>query len=52
MHAVIDPIRGDDGSLIGFAKVTRDITEKKLAQDELDATREVLAQSQKLQALG
>ena len=52
VHAVIDPIRGGDGTLIGFAKVTRDITEKKLAQDELDATREVLAQSQKLQALG
>jgi PAS domain S-box-containing protein len=52
VHAVIDPIRGEDGSLIGFAKVTRDITDKKLAQDELEATREVLAQSQKLQALG
>jgi PAS domain S-box-containing protein len=52
VHAVIDPIRGEDGTLIGFAKVTRDITDKKLAQDELDATREVLAQSQKLQALG
>ncbi len=52
VHAIIDPIRDDDGKLIGFAKVTRDITEKKFAQDELESTREALAQSQKLQALG
>ena len=52
VHAIIDPIRGDDGELIGFAKVTRDITDKKQAQDELEAAREALAQSQKLQALG
>ena len=52
VHAIIDPIRSDDGQLLGFAKVTRDITDKKLAQDELDATREALLQSQKLQALG
>ncbi|HET9335686.1 MAG TPA: PAS domain S-box protein [Sphingomicrobium sp.] len=52
VSAVIDPIRDDDGKLIGFAKVTRDITEKKQAQDELEAAREALAQSQKLQALG
>jgi PAS domain S-box-containing protein len=52
VHAIIDPIRGDDGELIGFAKITRDITERKLAQDELEKTREALLQSQKLQALG
>ena len=52
VHAIIDPIRDDDGRLIGFAKVTRDITDKKRAQDELDSAREALAQSQKLQALG
>ena len=52
VHAIIDPIRGDDGELIGFAKITRDITDRKLAQDELEATREELLQSQKLQALG
>ena len=52
VHAVIDPIRGEDGELIGFAKITRDVTDKKLAQDELESTREALLQSQKLQALG
>ena len=37
---VIDPIRNDAGELIGFAKVTRDISERKEAQEKLlsDAT--------------
>ncbi|HEY0630136.1 MAG TPA: PAS domain S-box protein [Sphingomicrobium sp.] len=52
VNAVIDPIRSDDGKVIGFAKVTRDITEKKRAEDELEAAREALLQSQKLQAIG
>jgi PAS domain S-box-containing protein len=52
VNAVIDAIRAPDGSLLGFAKVTRDLTEKKRAAEELDQTREALAQAQKLQALG
>jgi PAS domain S-box-containing protein len=32
---VIDPIRDDAGTLIGFAKVTRDITERRKAQQAL-----------------
>lgn len=51
-HVVIDPIRDEGGSLIGFAKITRDITEKRRAQDELEHTRAALFQSQKIQALG
>ena len=49
---LIDPVFEDSGKHIGFAKVTRDITEKKQDQDELEQTREALAQAQKLQALG
>jgi PAS domain S-box-containing protein len=49
---VIDVIRGPDGSLVGFAKVTRDVTDKKRAQEELDRAREALAQSQKMEAIG
>ena len=49
---LIDPIYDENGEHIGFAKVTRDITQKKLDQEELEQTREALAQSQKLQALG
>jgi len=51
-HAVIDAIRNDNGELIGFAKITRDITERKEAQKQLDLAREALFQSQKLEAIG
>ncbi|MDB5455151.1 MAG: sensor hybrid histidine kinase [Caulobacter sp.] len=51
-HVVIDPIRDDDGEPIGFAKVTRDITERRNAQIALDQARQALFQSQKLDAIG
>ncbi|HXV00400.1 MAG TPA: PAS domain S-box protein [Caulobacteraceae bacterium] len=51
-HVVIDPIRDDDGELIGFAKITQDITERKDAQEALEQTRLALFQSQKLDAIG
>jgi PAS domain S-box-containing protein len=49
---VIDPIRNDAGELIGFAKITRDISERKEAQERLLAMQRQLAESQKLDALG
>ncbi|WP_083733933.1 PAS domain S-box protein [Sphingopyxis sp. KK2] len=49
---VIDAIRDDEGRPIGFAKITRDITERDAAQRELEAAREALFQSQKLEAIG
>ncbi len=49
---VIDAVRDDDGTLIGFAKVTRDLTERREAQLALDRSREQLFQSQKMEALG
>ena len=49
---VIDPIRDETGELIGFAKITRDITERKEAQEKLAAVQRQLAESQKLDALG
>jgi PAS domain S-box-containing protein len=51
-HVVIDAIRGDDGKLIGYAKITRDITERREAQRQLEAAREALLQSQKMEAIG
>ena len=51
-HVVIDPIRNDDGDILGYAKITRDITERKKAQEELEKTREALLQSQKMEAIG
>ena len=49
---VIDAIRDDTGELIGFAKITRDITERENAQRELEKAREALFQSQKMDAIG
>jgi PAS domain S-box-containing protein len=49
---VIDAIRDDEGKLIGFAKITRDMTEKREAQLRLDESREQLFRSQKMEALG
>ncbi|MBV9548104.1 MAG: PAS domain S-box protein, partial [Alphaproteobacteria bacterium] len=51
-HVVIDPIRDSDGKLTGYAKVTRDLTERKEAQEKLEKAREALFQSQKMDAVG
>ncbi len=51
-HVVIDAIRDDAGELIGYAKITRDITERREAQQKLEKTRELLLQSQKMDAIG
>src|SRR5215813_5822550 len=47
---IIDPIY-EDGKLVGFAKITRDITERRDAQLKLDQMHQQLAESQKLEAL-
>jgi PAS domain S-box-containing protein len=49
---VIDPIRNDDGALVGFAKITRDVTERVEAANKLRETQAQLAASQKLEAVG
>jgi PAS domain S-box-containing protein len=51
-HVVIDPIYDDAGALTGFTKITRDVTERRRAQEELDTAREALAHSQKMEAIG
>ena len=48
----IDAIRDEDGSLIGFAKITRDISDRRDAQLKLEEAREQLFQAQKMEALG
>lgn len=49
---VLDAIRDETGRLVGYAKITRDITEKRNAQLELQRAHEQLAQAQKMEALG
>jgi PAS domain S-box-containing protein len=48
---VIDAIK-EDNRLIGFAKITRDITERREASLKLERMQKQLAESQKLDALG
>lgn len=43
--ALIDPIRDHDGRLVGYAKITRDMTERRLMQEQLN-------QAQKMEAVG
>jgi PAS domain S-box-containing protein len=49
---VIDAIKDEEGRLVGFAKITRDVTERRNAQLELQRAHEQLGQSQKMEALG
>jgi len=51
-NVVIDPVRDSSGTLLGFAKVTRDITERVERQQSLEQTQTALAQSQKMEAVG
>ncbi|WP_434771855.1 two-component system sensor histidine kinase NtrB [Pseudomonas entomophila] len=48
----LDVIRDEQGAIVGLAKVTRDITDRKDAAGQLDAMRAQLFQAQKLEALG
>ncbi|EHQ99509.1 hybrid sensor histidine kinase/response regulator [Bradyrhizobium sp. WSM471] len=50
--AIIDRITDEAGNIVGFAKVTRDVTDRKRAEDELKHVQEQLAASQKLEAVG
>jgi PAS domain S-box-containing protein len=49
---LINPICDRTGTLVGFAKITRDISERKQAEKDLEQARAALAQSQKMEAVG
>jgi len=49
---VIDPVYADDGTHLGFTKITRDLTERKSQQEALEKAREQVFQSQKMEAIG
>ena len=51
-HVVIDPIYDKAGKLVGYAKITRDMTERRAAQEALEQTRAAFVQSQKMEAVG
>jgi PAS domain S-box-containing protein len=51
-HVVIDRISGPDGGIVGFAKITRDLTERRDTQIQLEQAREALFHAQKMEAIG
>jgi len=51
-NVVIDPIWDEQRRLIGFAKITRDITERREMQLALQEAQNQRAQAQKMDALG
>ena len=51
-HVIIDAIHDAQGELLGFAKVTRDISERKEAAEALERANAALFQSQKMEAIG
>jgi PAS domain S-box-containing protein len=51
-HVIIDAIRDEGGKLVGFAKITRDLTEKKKADQALEAVNVALYQAQKMESIG
>lgn len=51
-HVVVDAIRDGSGTLLGFAKITRDVTERREADKLLETTKAELFQAQKMEAIG
>jgi PAS domain S-box-containing protein len=51
-NIVIDALRSPDGTLIGFAKITRDVTAQRETRLALEEARETLFQAQKMDAIG
>ena len=51
-NVIVEAIHDDSGALIGFAKVTRDLTERMEAQRQIEQSREQLFQAQKMEAIG
>ena len=51
-HVVVDAVRDEGGELLGFAKITRDLTEKKQAAEALEKAQAALFQAQKMESIG
>lgn len=51
-EATIVAVRNESGAITGFAKIVRDVSERKRAQEALDRAREALMMSQKMETIG
>jgi signal transduction histidine kinase len=48
----VTAVRDKNGTLVGFANILRDTTERRDAQEKLVEAREQLAMAQKMEAIG
>lgn len=51
-ETTIRAVRNERGHVIGFAKIVRDVSERRRAQEALERTRDALAMSQKMETIG
>ena len=49
---VIDPVHDDRGQLVGYAKITRDVTEQKARREQLQEARDSMHHAQRMEAIG
>jgi len=49
---VIDPVRDEEGRLIGYAKITRDITERRRQAQALEVAHQSMLQAHRMEAIG
>ena len=49
---VIDPVRDEEGRLIGYAKITRDISERRQQAQALEVAQQSLLQAHRMEAIG
>jgi PAS domain S-box-containing protein len=51
-NVVIDPVRDEEGRLIGYAKITRDISERRQQAQALEVAQQSLLQAHRMEAIG
>ncbi|HSR64833.1 MAG TPA: ATP-binding protein, partial [Xanthomonadaceae bacterium] len=49
---VIDPVRDEEGRLIGYAKITRDVTERRQQAQALEVAHQSMMQAHRMEAIG
>ena len=49
---VIDPVFDDDGNLVGFAKITRDVTQRRQQAEALEIAQQAMLQAHRMEAIG
>jgi len=51
-HVIVDPVRDEEGHLIGYAKITRDVTERRRQAQALEVAHQSMLQAHRMEAIG